>query len=405
MAIEIRPVGSDEVDALLRADEFGFSGTPHLPEESRSWATGELDRTRCAFENGQMVGVSRAYSFELTLPGGTFVPAAALSWVSVRPTHRRRGILTRMIDALHRDARDRGEPAGILTASESLIYQRYGYGISTWRLSFHAHRSRVHFRDDAPAGGSVRLLDRAEAESVLPALYDRLRRERAGRVTRPDFWWPSVFWDYIAAPKKAFFIAVHSDEHGVDDGFAGYEVSGDWLGGLPDRDVVIWDLQADCATTRIALWRYLFSVDLTEKVSIKAAPVDDPLRHAITDPRRIRIDAKNDELYVAPLDPQRLLGTRSYATDGHVVIEVHMPDGARQTLSVESKKGETQCEATDSAPELGCRADVLGMAMLGGNRWSELAGAGRVDVRSPDALATADLMFGATPAPALLSAF
>ena len=41
----------------------------------------------------------------MTLPGGACVPAAAVSWVGVLPTHRRRGILTKMIGALHDDAR------------------------------------------------------------------------------------------------------------------------------------------------------------------------------------------------------------------------------------------------------------------------------------------------------------
>ena len=39
-----------------------------------------------------------------------------------------------MIGALHDDARDRGEIASVLTASESIIYKRFGYGAATWRL-------------------------------------------------------------------------------------------------------------------------------------------------------------------------------------------------------------------------------------------------------------------------------
>jgi len=45
------------------------------------------------------------------------------------------------------------------------------------------------------------------------------------------------------------------------------------------------------------------------------------------------------------------------------------------------------------------------MCALGGNRWSELAAAGRVEVLRPEVLALADAMFLATPAPALLSFF
>ena len=48
---------------------------------------------------------------------------------------------------------------------------------------------------------------------------------------------------------------------------------------------------------------------------------------------------------------------------------------------------------------------MLGACSLGGNRWSELAAAGRIDAASPEVLARADAMFLATPAPALLSYF
>src|SRR4051812_22705878 len=103
---------------MLVADQRGFGMGPARPGASRSWAEAELDRTRVAFEGGEIVGVSRNYSFELTLPGGAQVPAAAVSWVAVMPTHRRQGVLTRLIAALHDDARARDEPAAILTASE-----------------------------------------------------------------------------------------------------------------------------------------------------------------------------------------------------------------------------------------------------------------------------------------------
>src|SRR5689334_14456755 len=107
---------------MMLVDERGFGGEPNPEGISRSWAEGELDRTRVAFDGDEMVGVSRTYTFELTVPGGAMIPAAAVSWVAVLPTHRRQGVLTRMIDAMHDDARERGEPVGILTASESHIY-------------------------------------------------------------------------------------------------------------------------------------------------------------------------------------------------------------------------------------------------------------------------------------------
>src|SRR2546423_4205932 len=147
MPLEIRAVGADELDRLLIADQRAFGGTVPQPEAPRTWAEAELDRTRVAFDGDEIVGVSRNYTFELTVPGGAFVPAAAVSWVGVVPTHRRRGVLTQMIAALHEDAREREEPVAMLTASESVIYGRFGYGVATWRLGASADRARVRFRD------------------------------------------------------------------------------------------------------------------------------------------------------------------------------------------------------------------------------------------------------------------
>ena len=83
MPIEIRPLEPDNLGPLLLADQRGFSHRGAPDDASPAWTTAELDRTRIAYEGGEIVGVSRAYSFELTLPGGAFLPAAAVSWVSV----------------------------------------------------------------------------------------------------------------------------------------------------------------------------------------------------------------------------------------------------------------------------------------------------------------------------------
>src|SRR4051812_13543640 len=145
MPIEVRAITEAELPAMLEVDLRGFGARPRTPDRPDSWIRAELDRTRCAFENGEMLGCTRAYSFELTMPGGALVPIAAVSAVAVQPTHRRRGVLTTMIDALHTDARDRGEIAAALTASESKIYGRFGYGPATWRLGCTVDRVNGRF--------------------------------------------------------------------------------------------------------------------------------------------------------------------------------------------------------------------------------------------------------------------
>ena len=117
------------------------------------------------------------------MPGGALLPAAAVSWVSVLPTHRRR----RCADAddaraMHDDARARDEPAAILTASESSIYGRFGYGVAAWRLGIAAERSRIAFaRPDDDDGRMRARLTRRGRDRVAGDL-------RPGRAVRARAW-------------------------------------------------------------------------------------------------------------------------------------------------------------------------------------------------------------------------
>jgi predicted acetyltransferase len=49
----------------------------------------------------------------------------------VLPTHRRRGVLTAMMQRLLDDAVEHSEPLAILTASEGGIYGRFGFGVTS----------------------------------------------------------------------------------------------------------------------------------------------------------------------------------------------------------------------------------------------------------------------------------
>jgi predicted acetyltransferase len=264
-----------------------------------------------------------------------------------------------------------------------------------------AQRSKITFLDSAPPTGDVRLVGIDEGKTLLPEIYSRIWRERAGMVTRTDFWWPAVFWDYMfGGGKKAEFLAIHRNEQGIDDGWVAYESQGDWTDGLPHGTLQAWDLLGADANVRAALERYCFEVDLLDRVEFVHAPVDDPLRHMVTDPRRVRVDYVNDGLWIAPLDPQVLLGGRTYATPGRLVLDI---EGT--AYAIEATDDKVSVEVSADAPDLACNAAVLGMTILGGNRWDELASAGRVAVHNANALALANQMFATSPAPALFTGF
>ena len=70
------------------------------------------------------------------MPGGARVPVAAVTTVTVHPTHRRRGVLRQMMDEQLDDVARRGEPLAVLTASEASIYERFGYGAATFTTAW-----------------------------------------------------------------------------------------------------------------------------------------------------------------------------------------------------------------------------------------------------------------------------
>jgi len=401
---EVRAITDTELPTMLEVDRRGFGAPPRAIDRSDSWARAELDRTRCAFESGTLVGCSRAYTFEMTMPGGASVPVAGVSAVAVQPTHRRRGALTAMIGALQDDARARGEVASVLTASESVIYKRFGYGAGTWKLG--ASIARAHARLARPVrdDGRVRLVTRGEADPLYRDIYERAQRARAGMVSRPEFWWPEVFW--VPEGNRAFFYAVHEDADGRADGFVSYEIRGEWYGGFADRELHVLDLQAVDAAARAALWEFVFGVDLVVKIIATNLPIDEPLRFMLADPRQLRTDFVYDSLWVLPLDVAALLSARTYASAGRLTIEVVEPGGPKGRYVLDGGPDGASClAAPDATPDLTCPHAALGAVVLGGNTWATLSEAGEVDEHLPGALARADAMFATAPAPATLTWF
>lgn len=112
----------------------------------------------------------------------------------------------------------RGEVLAALHASETTIYGRFGYGVGTSSRDVRVSRHRARFRDDAPSGGYVRLVEADEAAELIPRLYSRIGLHRAGLIHRTDRWW------HFARHRltEEFLAAVHTGPDG-DDGFVLYK--------------------------------------------------------------------------------------------------------------------------------------------------------------------------------------
>src|SRR5690349_7159326 len=98
MDIVIRPIAADELATFHTVEARGF-GDPRGSEEllALDRLVMELDRTVAAFDGDQLVATNLSFAFDMTVPGGGTISAGGVSGVTVAATHRRRGILRRMM--------------------------------------------------------------------------------------------------------------------------------------------------------------------------------------------------------------------------------------------------------------------------------------------------------------------
>jgi predicted acetyltransferase len=405
---ELRPVTREELPEFTRTDLAAFGERPADPKRLElDWTSLELDRTLAAFDGDEIVGTGRLFSFELTMPGGRVVPAAAVSWIAVLPTHRRRGILTAIMRCQLDDAVERGEPLAMLYASEGGIYRRFGYGIATSSMSVTVDSGHSTFLRPVP-DGRVRLVDEDAARKLFPEIFDRVRRIQPGAVQRVDAWWPDQFFWPEPDEHGTRFYCVYESPEGRLDGYAAYRFEARWDNGAQGT-LHVRDLVTVTPAARTVLWRYLLDVDLVEKVSAWVVPLDEPLRWLLAESRRMRVGRLGESLWVRVLDAPTALTARTYAAPGQVVFEVvdrFRPDGAAAgRVELDGGPDGAQARRTTAEPDLVLDVAELGGILLGGVRPSTLARAGLIDERTPGALGVADAMFAVEPLPFTMTDF
>ena len=129
------------------------------------------------------MGTAGTFTFQMAVPGA-MLPVAGVSYVSVLPTHRRRGILRSMMRRQLTDIAARGEePVAALWASEAPLYGRYGYGRASVDAVFRFERGEGAIAAEADPALSLRLVAPADALPELTKVYDTVLVDPA-RVLR-----------------------------------------------------------------------------------------------------------------------------------------------------------------------------------------------------------------------------
>lgn len=396
--MDIRPIAIEEFGAFQRTFMRAMGFGPPSDAYIERWAPEtKLERTLAAFDRGQIVGTAYSYFFELTVPGGVQIDVAGVTAVGVLATHRRKGIVTELMRRQLAEAKERGEPLAILVASESVIYGRFGYGVSSQLADYEIDTHYGAYAEPYEASG-LYFVDEETADKVFPELHDTWRRQQPGAISRSDVYWRNIWADRKPGTEAH---VIHEDVSGTVDAYVRYAVRSNWDAGVAASIIDTRDMISTTAEGSKALWRHLLDVDLVRTVKVWGRPTDEPVRWWLANPRALKVTRYGDFFWTRLLDIPASLRARRYRADADLVIEVSDPqfedNNARFALQIDG--GAASCERTGAPADLRMDVGALGSLYLGGFAANDLARGGRIRELTGGSLAKADAAFSSDPKP------
>ncbi len=396
MSVDIRTITDEELPSSCEAVTRGFGSDVEEGEHDRVRRVVGLDRVHAAFDGDRIVATMGAYTMQLGVPGGVDVPAAGLTRVTVATSHRRQGILRRMIDTHFADAIANDEALSILWASEVVIYGRFGYGQATENatLSWDSRLAGIGKPDHAD---TLELIDLAEAEQLLPEIRERCRHNQPGGFQRSPVWWelrrfPDHEWMRDGNSSRRQVVARRN---GQPVGYATYRQKANWTDqDVPEGKISVIEVVGIDATAEHSLWWFLSSIDLFPKVWQGMASTDSLVPWLASDIRAVtrRI---TDGIHLRVLDVATALSMRHYHRPGQLTFAVTDPQVPANTgtyrLVVDGAQG--RCERTDDAPMATLSTKALGALYLGSGKVRPLAHLGHIEA-DPAVLADIERLFG-----------
>lgn len=394
MALRIRTTrNATEYASAIGAIGHYFGGPWTRDDVERFTRILPLERLHAAFDGATIVGGAGSCPFELSVPGGQ-VACAGVTVVGVLPSHRRRGILDRMMRAQLTAVRERGEPLAALWASEETIYGRFGYGLATQDVMIRAPRVHAALRPELPARtGAARLVDHDEALRVFPRIYDRVRKRTPGFLSRSQAWWEVKQLDDRPERRRGAgeLNRVLLELDGRPAGYALYRIKLQFEDATSKSQVHVVEAIGDSPRATRELWRYLLGIDWVEEIHCDLLAADHPLFLLVQRPNRLGWKVF-DGLWLRLVDVGAALSARSTATDGRVTFDVASDPILSDNMGLWTLEGG---EARRSRRRADVRLDVqaLAAAYLGAFSFVDLVRAGRAEESTRGGAARADALF------------
>ena len=243
-------------------------------------------------------------SLDKTLNAGReLLPLRMITDVTTSASHRRQGLLRRMIEDDLADAVAQGVPMAALTASEATIYGRWGFGPATFRTGVEVDTTPGFAIRSFTDPGRVELIEPADAWPHVKAVFDTFHARQRGSVE-----WPAPYEDIHTgaydfnerrADNASSARPSTSTRRGAVDGFVIFKHG-------EENSIKVEEMIALTPDAQLGLWSFLAHMDRVKKVTFNLAHPEDPLAWALTDLNRVKTTEVEEFLWLrTPRRPAR----------------------------------------------------------------------------------------------------
>ena len=354
------------IEAVLRGFRDDRPGDETIERWVRHYRADDVNVSGAWLPEGEFgagpMPVATYASLDKTLNAGReLLPLRMITDVTTSASHRRKGLLRRLIEDDLADAVAKGVPMAALTASEATIYGRWGFGPSTFRVGVEIDTSPGFAFRSFTDPGRVELIEPADAWPHVKALFDTFHARQRGSVE-----WPSPYEDIHTGafdfeeggPNKKIRAAVHLDAAGELDGFVIFKHGEKY-------SIRVEETVALTEDARLGMWAFLGHMDRIQKLTYNLFHPDDALAWALTDMNRVKTTEIEEFLWLRLLDVPRCLAARPWSDDGTVVLEVDDPQGhAAGRFEITTRDGVATIAPTDQPSDVQVTAETLGALYL-----------------------------------------
>lgn len=347
-------MSNDEYAPFTEAVDRGFNEGPNpsprqvelslaLARTDKNRITGIWDAT--AGMPDQPVATFVSWDGTMNVGAGRLLPAGFISAVTVRPTHKRRGYLRRLMTSDLEAAVKRGVPLATLTASDTQIYGRFGFGRASLDVSAELKLGPKFGLKVFPSGRCEQVQPQdvlADRNRLFSAFHQR-QRGSLSRTARYDV----LDWDFHKAAEDTTLEALaHYGESGEIDAVAYFRMVDE------GQTLKLVDLQAADPNAELGIWKTLGANELLEKVTIGAFNPTSALPWALRDPRVLEQKPGQDHIWTRILDLPKAISARGFDHDGTTIIEVKDSLGyAAGIFEIEVVNQRAHVRPTDNAPD------------------------------------------------------